>query len=62
MSTITNTAVNVTPDTPVFMGCSKPLESDVQFSYFLMVVLSIRIIIQLGIALVLQSSMSQPLR
>jgi len=34
VSTITNTAVNVTPDTPVFMGCSKPLESDVQFSYF----------------------------
>lgn len=34
MSTITNTAVNVTPETPVFMGCNKPLESDAQYSYF----------------------------
>jgi len=34
VSTITNTAVNVTPETPVFMGRSNSPESDAQYSYF----------------------------
>ncbi|MDV6315155.1 TPR end-of-group domain-containing protein [Idiomarina sp. HP20-50] len=34
MSTITNTSVNVTPETPTFLGHSNPLENDAQYSYF----------------------------
>jgi len=34
VSTITNTAVNVTPDSPAFLGSSNPLENDAQYSYF----------------------------
>lgn len=34
MSTITNTAVNVTPETPAFLGHSNALENDAQYSYF----------------------------
>lgn len=34
MSTITHTAINVTPETPAFLGQSNPLENDAQYSYF----------------------------
>jgi len=34
VSTITNTAVNVTPETPAFLGHSNALENDAQYSYF----------------------------
>lgn len=34
MSTITNTAINVTPETPAFLGHNYPLGNDAQYSYF----------------------------